>query len=149
MARHHPLFHYLLLLMLAAGPVQGQTVLLCDMMEVPRQETCCCDEMAEGARAAEPGKKKCYRPPCPAAPRADADGCCASAVEVSYEPDAGPVVTKPPFDRTDTTPSIPILTVYDLPVPPGPTDRAPDSRPAAAVIPDGSNLYLRTERLRI
>lgn len=148
MTHRRPLVRYLLLLMLAAGPLQAQMVLLCDMMEVPRQETCCCDEMAEAARAAEPGKK-CDRPPCPAAPRADADGCCSSAVEVGYEPDAGPVVTKPPFDRTDPTLSIPILIAYDLPVPPGPLERVPDSRPAAVVIPDGSNLYLRTERLRI
>ena len=34
------LFRSLLLLLLAAGPLQAQTVLLCDMMEVPRQETC-------------------------------------------------------------------------------------------------------------
>jgi len=148
MIRHRPLFRYLLLLMLAAGPLQAQTVLLCDMMEVPRQETCCCDEKAGPAREAEPGQE-CDRPPCNVAPRADAGGCCDSAVEMSYEPDAGPVVAKPPSDRPDPNPSAPILIAYDLLVPPGPPERVPDSRPATVVIPDGSNLYLRTERLRI
>jgi len=148
MTRRRPLFRYLLLLMLAAGPLQARTVLLCDMMDVPRQEICCCDEQTGAVRETEPGAE-CDRPPCHVAQPVDAGGCCTSAVEMSYEPDAGRVVINPPSDRTDPTPSIPILIAYDLPVPPKPTERAPDPRPEAVVIPDGSNLYLRTERLRI
>lgn len=142
------LFRSLLLLLLAAGPLQAQTVLLCDMMEVPRQETCCCDEMAGASREAEAGQD-CDRPPCHIAPRADSVGCCDSAVEISHDPEADAFVAKPPSDRPDPDPSAPILFAYNLPVPPGPSYRTPDSQPAAVAVPDGSKLYLRTERLRI
>jgi len=145
MTRH---FRHFLLLMLAAGPLQAQTVLLCDMMDVARQETCCCDEKAGTPREADPDQE-CDRPPCHVTPLADAGGCCHSAVEMSYEPDDGPVAAKPLSDRLDPTPAVPMLIAYDLLAPPGPRKLVPDSRPTTAVIPDGSNLYLRTERLRI
>jgi hypothetical protein len=141
MTRRQPLLRCILLLMLSAGPIQAQTVLLCDMMEVPRQETCCCD-------GPEPARE-CDEPQCHVAPRAEADGCCDSKVEVSYEADAGPTIARPADHRTGLDPPHPILVAYELAVPPRTAARPPIPRPVSVAIADGSNLYLVTERLRI
>lgn len=149
MDRHRSLLRSLLLLMLAAGPLQAQTVLLCDMMDLPRQESCCCDEPTATTRQVDAVDTSCDRPPCHPSPRDDSDGCCDSAVEMSYQGDAGAAVAKPPSDRSDPNPPATMLLVYELLAPPAPPRPAPLARPAMVVLPNGSDLYLRTERFRI
>lgn len=147
MSRHSPLLRCLLLLMLVAGPLQAQTILLCEMMELPRQETCCCHDI-ETAREAE-ADTDCNRPSCHASPRAEGGECCEQAVEVSYEPDAGPPIAKPSTDHTDLSLPMPLLIVYELQPPPLALARAFVPRPTSVAAPPGTHLYLRTERLRI
>lgn len=147
MTCHLSLLRCLLLLMLAAGPLQAQTVLLCDMMEVPRQETCCCVDV-ETAREAE-SDRECDRPPCGAAPRAEAAACCDSAVEMTYEPEAGHGIAKPADQYAGSDLPTPTCVTYELPEPPEPRSWPSTPSPLPVADADGSSLFLRTERLRI
>jgi len=147
MIRLTSLLRSFLLLTLAAGPLQAQTVLLCQMMEMPRQETCCCHD-AETAREAD-ADTTCDRPSCHTTPRAEVNGCCDQAVEVSFEPDAASPFAKPAMDRADLDLPIPLLVTFELQPPPSaPLRKATPPRVSVAT-PLGTLLYLRTERLRI
>ena len=149
MIRLTSLLRGFLLLMLAAGPLQAQTVLLCEMMEVPRQETCCCHD-AETAREADADTDTtCDRPSCHTTPRAQVNGCCDQAVEVSFEPDDASPITKPPMDRADLNLPIPLLVAFELQPPPSPPVRIVTPPRVSVATSLGTHLYLRTERLRI
>lgn len=147
MNRHTSLLRGLLLLMLAAGPLQAQTVLLCEMMEVPRQETCCCHD-TETARETD-ADTTCDRPSCHTTPRSEVNGCCDQAVEVRFEPDAASPITKPSIDRSDLNLPVPQLIAIELQPPPSPPVRIATPPRVSVAPPLGSHLYLRTERLRI
>jgi len=147
MIRYVALLRCLPLLILAAGPLQARTVLLCEMMEVPRQETCCCHDIETASEG--DADTACDRPSCHKSPQAEVGGCCDQAVEVSYEPDAASPIAKLSTDRSDLNLPIPLLIAFELQPPPSAPVRTSVPRRVSVATPLGTNIYLRTERLRI
>lgn len=144
MTSHRPSFaRALLLLIVALGPLQAQTVLACTMMDELVQDDCCCED-----RHLEPG---CDSPDCAAAVEAREASCCEVSVEISADPDArqdGPVF-KPVEVRSDVDPPQVLLSSFEAPFTRRPATSTRGFHSAFAAGQGGSETYLATQRLRI
>ncbi len=132
---------WLLLALLAAGPLQAQTVMLCEMLGLPQQDTCCCHE-PEPARNCDDAENHL--------PLRGADhDCCAEVVELSFAPETHSDAAKPSVPRGD--PELPqaAAIVQVLPEPAAPHVARIDHGFVDTITADGSHIYLLTERLRI
>lgn len=132
---------WLLLALLAAGPLQAQTVMLCEMLGMAQQDTCCCHE-PQPARDCEDAEAA-------PAPRHSGHDCCDEVVELQFAPDDRSGVALPSAPRAEPDPPE-VLAQWLMPaLPPAPAAALPAARALSSNSPDGSRLYLLTERLRI
>lgn len=132
---------WLLLALLAAGPLQAQTVMLCEMLDLAQQDTCCCHD-PQPARECEDAE------PAPA-PRHSGDDCCDEVVELSFAPEENSGVAIPSAPRADPDPPDLITQWPAPPVPAASAAALPVTWAASSPSPNGSRLYLLTERVRI
>lgn len=144
MKRRTPSFaRTLLLLIVAVGPLQAQTVFACAMMDMVMHDECCC----EHHKAA----RDCETSDCGAAPESSETPCCEHSVDITADPDAryDGSISKPVELRSDVDPPDFLISSFE----PGFTPQAiPDTRgfdSAAAVDHGASDTWLITQRLRI
>jgi hypothetical protein len=132
----------LLLLVLAVGPLQAQTVFACAMMDTVMHDECCCDDHKTDDDCAV---SKCDSLESSEVP------CCERSVEVSVDQEAGqhaPLV-KPPDIRSDVDPPPGLVTSFDALFPPQPFLAPRDFHFPTVAAQSGSDTYLVTQRLRI
>lgn len=133
----------LLLLILAIGPLQAQSVFACAMMDTVVHDDCCCDGHTTDDR--------CMNPHCDPAFEAGDAPCCEQAIEVGIDQEAGK--NTPPVKSTEVRsgldPPQALVSSFDglFPSPPRLVDGVFRSLPAAGQ--SGSETYLVTQRLRI
>jgi len=132
---------WLLLALLAAGPLQAQTVMLCEMLGLPQQDTCCCHD-PQPARDCEDAE------PAPA-PRPSSDDCCDEIVELNFAPDDRSGAAIPSGPRTEPDPPDTFAQWLAPAVSPVPAAAPPAVWAVSSSAADGSRLYLLTERVRI
>jgi hypothetical protein len=143
MNRRSPTFlRALLLLLLAIGPMQAQSVFACAMMDTVVHDCCC-----EGHTAED----RCMNSDCDQAFGAGDTPCCEPAIEVGIDQEAGK--NTPPVKSTEVRsgldPPQALVSSFDglSPSPPCLVDGVVHSLPAAGQ--SGSETYLVTQRLRI
>jgi hypothetical protein len=85
----------LLGLALLGSTVQAQSVYLCDMMEAPGQQECCCDD-----------HRMCARQDCDDALERTGGSCCEQALQLSFNQDSEHPIKVPnsPETRPDVDP---------------------------------------------
>lgn len=134
MKRRKPSFaRALLLLVVAVGPLQAQSIFACGMMDTIVHDECCCGEhdSAELASGESP--------------------CCEHSVEIGVDQEAtqDASVAKPAKIDSDADP--PRLPVFSSEIlfAPEPLRAPPDFVTAPAAPPAASDTYLTTQRLRI
>lgn len=133
----------LLLLLLAVGPLQAQTIYACAMMDMVVHDRCCCEAAKfEDDRA---------NPDCNATLESSEKPCCERSVEVSVDQEAGQdtLTVKPAEVRSDVDPPQALVSSFDALFPPRPfpTRGVADRLPGTGQ--SGSDTYLLTQRLRI
>lgn len=133
----------LLLLIVALGPLQAQTVLACAMMDVVVQDDCCCEDhdLNHG----------CESPDCGAALETREAPCCERSVEISADPDArqdGPIF-KPVEVRSDADPPQALVSSFQARFTPQAVPSTRGFHSAFAARRGGPETYLATQRLRI
>lgn len=133
----------LLLLLLAAGPLQAQTIYACAMMDAVVHDACCC----EGPRAED----DCGSPGCDATLESGEDPCCERSVEVIVDQEAGQdaLTVKPTEVRSDVDPPPAIPFSSDALFPPSPIRTPGLVHRLSGTGQSGSDTWLLTQRLRI
>lgn len=127
----------LLLLLLAVGPLQAQSIFACAMMETVVEDSCCC-----GDHDGDPARH---------AMQSGEDPCCERSVRVTVDNDAGQAAPagKSTELRSNVDPPQPLVFSVDTLIPPQPTSE-PGVRPLLpATVHSGSDTWLTTQRLRI
>jgi hypothetical protein len=133
----------LLVLVLAVGPIQAQTMFACAMMDTVMHADCCC-----GDRAVHRG---CVDSSCDAALESGRDPCCEQSVELGIDDDArqdSPVVN-PAVVRSDVDPPQAIVASFDALVPAQSVQTPCVFQPYSDTGQSSSDIYLVTQRLRI
>ena len=133
----------LLLLLLAAGPLQAQSVFACAMMDALIHDVCCCDDhnVVEG----------CVETSCGTTLEAREEPCCERSVEVTADPDsrqAAPV-GKRTHVGSDADPPHALVSSIDALIAPQARLTPGVSEPPPAAASSGSDIWLTTQRLRI
>lgn len=133
----------LLLLVVALGPLQAQTVFACAMMDTMVLDECCCEDHKATAG--------CENPDCGEALQPDGTRCCAHSVEISADPDARPdaSISKPVEVRFDEDPPQVLISSSEVPFTPPAVPVIVGLHSAFAATRGGSPTYLITQRLRI
>lgn len=144
MNRPNPLFlRALLLLIVAVGPLQAQTLYACAMMDTGVLDGCCCE--------AHKTEQDCASPDCNASVESGDKPCCERSVEVSIDQEAGKetLTVKPTDVRSDVDPPHALVCSFVTPFPqrPFPAQGVVDRAPGADR--SGSDIWLLTRRLRI
>jgi len=144
MDRGNPTFlRALLLLLLAIGPLQAQSVFACAMMDTVVHDGCCC----EGHETDD----YCTNSNCESTLESGDFPCCERAIEVGIDPEAGQ--NTPPVKSTEVSsgldPPQALISSFDALFPPHPRliHGVFHCRPVAGQT--GSETYLVTQRLRI
>ncbi|HET6630578.1 MAG TPA: hypothetical protein VFG91_12455 [Woeseiaceae bacterium] len=143
MKRRTPSFaRALLLLIVAVGPLQAQTVFACAMMGKGMMEGCCCEHHASS--------RECETPDCGAVPESDETPCCEHRVEITVDPDADDgTVSKPVEPRSDIDPPSFVATSFEARLTSPAIPDTPGFHYPAAAGHGGSATWLVTQRLRI
>lgn len=133
----------LLLVAVAVGPLQAQTVFACAMMGTVMHDECCCDD--------HEATQGCTDSSCGAVLESSESPCCEQSVEIGIDDPASqenPIV-KPVEVRSDGDPPQALISSCGADfIPPAVTaTRRFDS--ASPADPGGSETYLVTQRLRI
>lgn len=148
---HYPVSHrkpsrlraFLLLCLLAIGPLQAQVVFACGMMDTVIHDTCCCDD-----GHAEEG---CLNSACDSTPESRQLPCCERSVTINVDQEVqqkSPLL-KPPDRPSDIDPPAALVSsadTFSFPVRPA-TSRHDQARTADVL--SESDTYLLTRRLRI
>lgn len=130
-------------LLLAAGPLQAQTVFACAMMDAVMHDACCCDEHS--------AIEACVESNCDTTLEASGQPCCERSVEVTVDQDsrqAAPV-GKLADVRSDADPPHALVSSLDALIPPQPALTPGVSKLSPAAASSGSAIWLTTQRLRI
>ena len=144
MKRRTPSFaRALLLLIVAVGPLQAQTVFACAMMDSVMQDECCCEHHVS-ARDCEIGD-------CDAVPEAREAPCCEHSVDIIADPDArhDGSISKPVELRSDVDPPHFLISSFEASFTPQVIPGTRGLHSAASAAHGGSDTYLVTQRLRI
>lgn len=133
---------FLLLCLLAIGPLQAQVAFACAMMDTVVHDDCCCDD--HGAET------DCLRAECGSPPDAEQAPCCDLSVEIGVDQETRQHTPsfKPLDQRLDVDPPPALVAILDI----FPASQA--SAPAEHsfdqdVLRTGSDTWLVTRRLRI
>jgi hypothetical protein len=139
MNRRNPAFlRALLLLLLAVGPLQAQSVFACVLMDTVVHDDCCCDD-------------HCATSNCESTLESGDAPCCERAIEVGIDHEAGqktPLV-KSTEVRSGLDPPQVLISSFDAPFPPHPRLIHGVSHYLPTAGQTGSETYLVTQRLRI
>lgn len=140
--RTPPFARALLLLIVAVGPLQAQTVFACAMMDTVMQDECCCEHHAS-ARDCETGD-------CDAVPESSTP-CCEHSVDITADPDSrhDGSISKPVELRSDVDPPQFLISSFEASFTPQAIPGTRDFHSAATAGHGGSDTYLVTQRLRI
>jgi len=132
----------LLILIVAIGPLQAQTVFACSMMDMVMEE-CCCDDHQTG--------KERFDSDWDAAVVSNDAPCCEQSVELQIDEDArqDTRVVNPSEIRSDVDPPQAIVTAFDANAAPHGRSVIIVSQPQPIALHSGSDTYLITQRLRI
>ena len=133
----------LLLLLLAVGPLQAQTIFACAMMETVVQAPCCCNEHGANKGHGEPALEDVLD--------SGHEPCCERSVQVTVDQDAEQAapVGKSAELRSGVDQPQPIVFSVDALVPPQPILKPGVSPLLPAAGYSGSDTWLITQRLRI
>jgi hypothetical protein len=144
MKRRTPSFvRALLLLIVALGPLQAQTVFACAMMDRVMQDECCCEHHAS--------VRDCEASECGAVPDLSEKPCCEHSVDITADPDArhDGSISKPVELRSDVDPPHFLISSFEANFTPQAIPATRGFHAAAAATRGGSDTYLVTQRLRI
>lgn len=133
----------LLLLLMAVGPLQAQTIFACAMMETVVQDPCCCNEHGAVEDDREPARD--------AVLGSGEDPCCERSVRIAVDQDAGQAAPVSKFAElcSDVDPPQPLVFSIDGFIPPQPNLKPGVSPLLPAPGHSGSDTWLITQRLRI
>lgn len=133
----------LLLLLLAAGPLQAQATYACAMMDTVVHDACCC----EGPKVED----DCGNPGCDATLESGEGPCCERSVEVTVDQESGQdaLTAKPTEVRSDVDPPPALVCSPDALFPPRPFPTRAFADRLAGTGQSGSDTWLLTQRLRI
>lgn len=141
--RHPTSLRALLLLLLAIGPLQAQTIFACVMMDTVMHDPCCCDEHSAAEDHGESDRDVVLD--------SSAEPCCKRSVQVTIDQDArqDTPIRKSAEVRSDVDPPQALVSSIDALFPPHPllTPSLFNRLPAAGH--SGSDTWLITQRLRI
>lgn len=132
-----------MLLLLAVGPLQAQTIYACAMMDTVVQDGCCCE--------APEIEDDCANPDCNTTLESSENRCCERSVNVTVDQEAGQdtLTVKPAEVRSDVDPPQALVCSSDALCPRRPLP----TQGVAGRLPDtgqsGSDTWLLTQRLRI
>ena len=144
MKRRTPSFaRALLLLIVAIGPLQAQTVFACAMMGKVMHEECCC-EHHDSARNLETSDRG-------AALESSETPCCEHSVDITADPDSRHEgsTSKPVELRSDVDPPHFLIASFELRFTPQAFPGTRGFHSAATAGHGGSDTWLVTQRLRI
>jgi len=132
----------LLLLILAIGPLQAQSVFACAMMETVVHHDCCCDGHTTGDH--------CTNSNCESTLEFGDAPCCERAIEVGIDQEAGQnTPVKSAEVRSGLDPPQALISSFDALFPPYPRLTLGVFRYLPVAGQSGSETYLVTQRLRI
>ncbi len=131
-----------LMLTVAVGPLQAQTVFACSMMDMVMEE-CCCDDHGIG--------KECIDSDCETAVGSSEEPCCEQSVAVQVDEDAqqDTRVVKPLEIRSDVVPPQAIVASFNVIAAPQERSALVVYEPRPIVCSSGTDTYLITQLLRI
>lgn len=138
---------FLMLCLLAVGPLQAQVAYACAMMDTVVHDECCCAEHGDQPAIGN----DCRNTACGSPPEAAQAPCCKVTVQVSVDQDARqhtPSV-KPPDQRLDVDPPPALVASFAALFPAAPPPAPQSVSLDRLATPAGSDTYLVTLRLRI
>jgi hypothetical protein len=143
MTRRNPSFlRALLLLILAIGPLQAQSVFACAMMDTVVQDCCCDDHKSDDY---------CKDSTCESTLQSGDAPCCERSIEVRVDAEAAQNVplVKLTDVRSDADPPQVLVSSLDALFPPPPSLIHGNYRCLPVAGQSGPDTYLVTQRLRI
>ncbi|MCH9670539.1 MAG: hypothetical protein K0U93_03730 [Gammaproteobacteria bacterium] len=123
-----------LILIVASGPLQAQTVFACSMMDMVMEECCCGDHIVGDATV-----------------EANEEPCCEQSVEIRVDEDARQdlCAVRPLEVGSDVDPPHAIVAPFDVVAVPQERSAFVVYLPPLIVRSSGTDTYLITQRLRI
>jgi hypothetical protein len=133
----------LLLLIVALGPLQAQTVFACAMMGRVMQEECCCEHHASA--------RDCETADCGDTLESGEPPCCERSVDITADPDArhDGAISTPVELRSDVESPYFLISSFEASFTPQAILGTRGLHSECTADPGGSDTYLVTQRLRI
>ena len=139
--RNPPFLRPLLLLIMAVGPLQAQSVLACAMMDTVVRHDCCCDDHKTD--------NHCTDPDCESTFETAHDPCCERSVEVGIDQESAQNIPLVKLTESGVDPPQSLVSSLDAQCPIHPRLIHGDYRYLPVAGQSGSETYLVTQRLRI